>query len=159
MSAILQAAPVRLRPMNETDIDAVMAIETDIYPYPWTIGIMRDCLRVGYCCWLAEQEGQVVGYCIMSIAAGESHLLNICLHRDWQGQGIAGQLMKNMLNLAKRHGAEVCLLEVRPSNTRAIGLYEKFGFAEIGLRKSYYPAEVGREDALVLARQLPDYEE
>jgi ribosomal-protein-alanine N-acetyltransferase len=159
MSAIMQAAPIRLRPMQESDIDAVMAIETDIYPFPWTRGIMRDCLRVGYCCWLAVQDEQVVGYCIMSIGAGESHLLNICVHRDWQRQGIASQLLKHMLNLAKRHGAEVCLLEVRPSNISAIEMYEKFGFSEVGVRKSYYPAENGREDALILAYPLPDYEE
>lgn len=155
----MQAAPIRLRPMQESDLDAVMAIETDIYPFPWTRGIMRDCLRVGYCCWLAVQEEQVVGYCIMSIGAGESHLLNICVHRDWQRQGIASQLLKHMLQLAKRHGAEVCLLEVRPSNISAIEMYEKFGFSEVGVRKSYYPAEHGREDALILAYPLPDYEE
>jgi ribosomal-protein-alanine N-acetyltransferase len=155
----MQTAPIRLRPMQESDLDAVMAIETDIYPFPWTRGIMRDCLRVGYCCWLAVQEEQVVGYCIMSIGAGESHLLNICVHRDWQRQGIASQLLKHMLQLAKRHGAEVCLLEVRPSNISAIEMYEKFGFSEVGVRKSYYPAENGREDALILAYPLPDYEE
>ena len=159
MSAILQAAPIRLRPMHESDVDAVMAIENDIYPFPWTHGIMRDCLRVGYCCWLAVQDEQIIGYCIMSIGAGESHLLNICIRRDWQRQGIASQLMKHMLKLAKRHGAEVCLLEVRPSNTSAIEMYEKLGFSEVGLRKSYYPAENGREDALILAYQLLDFEE
>lgn len=159
MSAILQAAPIRLRPMHATDIDAVMEIENDIYPFPWTHGIMRDCLRVGYCCWLAEQDEQVVGYGIMSIAAGESHMLNICVHRDWQRQGIASQLMEHMLRLAKRHGAEVCLLEVRPSNIGAIEMYERFGFSEVGLRKSYYPAKNGREDAMILACPLLDYEE
>ncbi|WP_232020248.1 ribosomal protein S18-alanine N-acetyltransferase [Sulfuriflexus mobilis] len=159
MSAILQAVPIRLRPMRETDIDAVIAIENAIYPFPWTEGIMRDCLRVGYCCWLAVQEEQVVGYCIMSIGAGESHLLNICIHRDWQRQGVASQLMKNMLNIARRHGAETCLLEVRPSNIVAIELYEKLGFSQVGLRKAYYPAENGHEDALILAYPLSDYEE
>jgi ribosomal-protein-alanine N-acetyltransferase len=159
MSAIMQEAPIRLRPMQETDIEAVMAIENDIYSFPWSAGIMRDCLRVGYCCWLAEQDEQIVGYGIMSIGAGESHLLNICVHRDWQRQGVASQLLKHMLNLAKRHGAEVCLLEVRPSNISAIEMYEKFGFSEVGTRKSYYPAKNGREDALILAYPLPDYQE
>lgn len=159
MSAILQVAPIRLRPMHETDIDEVMAIETETYPFPWTAGIMHDCLRVGYCCWLAEQDEQVVGYCIMSIGAGESHLLNICLHRNWQRQGIASQLMKHMLRIAKRHGAEVCMLEVRPSNTTAVRMYEKLGFSEVGIRKSYYPAENGREDALIMSYTLPNYEE
>lgn len=159
MSAILQAAPIHLRPMHVTDIDAVMAIENDIYPFPWTAGIMRDCLRVGYCCWLAEQDEQVVGYCIMSIGAGESHLLNICIHRDWQRQGIASLLMEHMLRLAKRHGAEVCLLEVRLSNIGALEMYKKAGFAEVGVRKSYYPAEDGREDGLILSCPLPNYAE
>jgi ribosomal-protein-alanine N-acetyltransferase len=155
----MQTAPIRLRPMQEADIDAVMAIENDSYPFPWTQGIVRDCLRVGYSCWLAEQDEQVVGYCIMSVGAGEAHLLNICVHRNWQRQGIASQLLKHMMTLAKRHGAEVCLLEVRPSNIGAIEMYEKFGFSEVGMRKSYYPAKNGREDALILAYPLPDYEE
>jgi ribosomal-protein-alanine N-acetyltransferase len=155
----MQTAPIRLRPMQEADIDAVMAIENDSYPFPWTQGIVRDCLRVGYSCWLAEQDEQVVGYCIMSVGAGEAHLLNICVHRNWQRQGIASQLLKHMMTLAKRHGAEVCLLEVRPSNIGAIEMYEKFGFSEVGMRKAYYPAENGREDALILAYPLPDYEE
>jgi len=159
MSAILQEATINLRPMQAADIDAVMEIENATYPFPWTAGIMRDCLRVGYCCWLAEQDEQIVGYSIMSIGAGESHLLNICVHRDWQRQGIASQLLKHMLNLAKRHGAEVCLLEVRPSNRSAIELYEKNGFSEVGRRKSYYPAKNGHEDALILACPLLDYTE
>lgn len=159
MSAILESAPLRLRPMHRSDIDAVMAIENDVYPFPWTEGIMRDCLRVGYCCWLVEQDEQLVGYCIMSIAAGEAHLLNICIHRDWQRQGIATQLVGHMLSLAKRHAAEVCLLEVRPSNKSAVAMYKKQGFTEVGRRKGYYPSDDGREDALVLSYPLPDYEE
>lgn len=159
MSAVLQVSPIRFRPMYLNDIDTVMEIENDLYTFPWTSGIMHDCLRVGYCCWLVEQDERVVGYCIMSIAAGESHLLNICLHRDWQRQGIAEKLMKHMLALAKRHGAEVCLLEVRLSNIAAVAMYLKYGFSEVGRRKSYYPAEKGREDALILSYPLLDYAE
>ena len=136
------------------DLDAVMEIESRAYDCPWTQGIFRDCLRVGYCCWCYEIDGLIQGYGVMSVAAGESHILNISVRPESQRQGIGSKLMKHFLQLARRHDADTVMLEVRPSNKLAIKLYEKLGFNEIGVRRNYYPAHQGREDALLLALSL-----
>jgi len=154
MSAVLQQPNVTVRPMRDVDVDAVLKIENEMYPFPWTEGIFRDCLRVGYCCWVLMQDEQIVAYAVLSIAAGESHLLNVCVSKQCQRSGYGKQLVEHMLNLAKRHDAQVCLLEVRPSNIAAVRLYEKMNFVEVGIRPAYYPAKNGREDALILALEL-----
>jgi ribosomal-protein-alanine N-acetyltransferase len=136
------------------DLDAVMEIESRAYDFPWTQGIFRDCLRVGYCCWCYEIDGLIQGYGVMSVAAGESHILNISVRPESRRQGIGSKLMKHFLQLARRHDADTVMLEVRPSNKLAIKLYEKLGFNEIGVRRNYYPAHQGREDALLLALSL-----
>lgn len=156
MSAVVAGHGTRLRPLGVDDLDAVMAIEDRAYGFPWTLGIFRDCLRVGYCCWCYENNGEILGYGVMSVAAGESHILNLTVNPDVQRQGVGTRLLKHFLQLACRHNADTVMLEVRPSNTPAIRLYEKLGFNEIGLRRNYYPAEDGREDALLLALSLVD---
>lgn len=154
MSAILANRGAGIRPLTGADLDAVMEIEIRAYDFPWTQSIFRDCLRVGYCCWCCENEGIIQGYGVMSAAAGESHILNLTVHPESQRQGIGSKLLKHFLQLARRHGADTIMLEVRPSNRKAINLYEKLGFNEIGVRRNYYPAEDGREDALMLALNL-----
>ena len=154
MSAILARQGSRIRPLATVDLDAVMDIESRAYDFPWTQGIFRDCLRVGYCCWCYENDGLVQGYGVMSVAAGESHILNLTVRPESQRQGIGSKLMKHFLQLARRHDADIVMLEVRPTNLSAIGLYEKMGFNEIGVRRNYYPAAEGREDALLLALSL-----
>lgn len=154
MSAIPVSQGSRIRPLAVTDLESVMEIELRAYPYPWTRGIFRDCLRVGYCCWCYETDGQLHGYGVMSIAAGESHLLNITVCPESQRQGIGEKLMNHFLNLARRHDADIVMLEVRPSNHAAIALYEKLGFNELGVRPNYYPSDDGREDALLLGLSL-----
>ncbi len=154
MSAILAMQGSRIRPLSMADLDTVMDIESQAYDFPWTQGIFRDCLRVGYCCWCYENDGLIQGYGVMSVAAGESHILNITVRPESQRQGIGSKLMKHFLQLARRHNADIAMLEVRPSNVSAISLYEKMGFNEIGVRRNYYPADEGREDALLLALSL-----
>lgn len=155
--AAAQPQPSTLRPMREDDLDAVMAIEVRAYPYPWTLGILRDCLRAGHPAWVLLRDGQVIGYFLMSVAAGEGHVLNVCVAPEQQGQGYGRKLMRAILRLARGHGAERVFLEVRPSNVGAIQLYFDMGFNEIGRRPRYYPAKDGREDALVMAIELlPD---
>jgi len=144
----------RIRPLVGADLDAVMHIEQRAYAFPWTLGIFGDCLRVGYCCWCYEIDGRILAYGVMSVAVGESHILNLTVDPGSQRQGIGARLMKHFLQLARRHNADIVMLEVRPSNTAAIRLYEKLGFNEIGVRRDYYPAQHGREDALVLALSL-----
>lgn len=146
--------PSALRPMREADLDAVMAIEVRAYPYPWTLGILRDCLRADYPAWVLLHDGAVIGYFLMSLAAGEAHVLNVCVAPERQGHGHGRRLLRAILQIARGRGAQRVFLEVRPSNTGAIALYFDIGFNEIGRRPRYYPAKDGREDALVMAIEL-----
>jgi len=154
MSAVLAGQGSKLRPLVVADLDAIMEIEQRAYDFPWSQGIFRDCLRVGYCCWCHEIDNEIHAYGVMSVAAGESHILNLTVRPESQRKGIGIKLMKHFLQLACRHNADTVMLEVRPSNTAAVRLYEKLGFNEIGVRRNYYPAGEGREDALLLALSL-----
>ena len=143
-----------LRPMREDDLDAVHAVEIRAYEFPWTVGIFRDCLRADYPAWVMQHEGRIIGYFLMSIAADEAHVLNICIDPNFQGQGLGRQLLRALVRVARGRKAERVFLEVRPSNAGAIALYYSEGFNEIGRRPRYYPARDGREDALVMAIEL-----
>ncbi len=139
------------------DLPAVIKNERRCYSHPWTEGIFKDCIKSGYECWLYIYLKQVVGHGVLSIAAGESHILNVCIHPDSQGLGFGKMLVKHLLSKAKSKRAKRVFLEVRPSNLAAYKLYEELGFNEIGVRPNYYPAHIGREDALVLGKEfLPD---
>ena len=147
----------RLRRLREADIDAVMEIELRAYPFPWTPGNFRDCLRAGYAMWVLEDEAGLVGYAAASVQAGEAHLLNLCIAPELQSRGQGRRLLRAMRQIAKGHGAERLFLEVRPSNPHAIALYHDEGFNEIGRRPRYYPSHGGgREDAIVMAMELLD---
>lgn len=148
--------PTALRPMREDDLDAVMAIEQRAYPFPWTHGIFRDCLRAGYPAWVMHGADDIVGYGVISIAAEEAHVLNVCVDPHWQGRGMGRRLLRALVRLARGHGAQRMYLEVRPSNPGAMALYHDEGFNEIGRRPRYYPASQGREDAIVMAIELLD---
>ena len=146
-----------LRPMREADLDAVMRIELRAYPFPWTQGIFRDCLHAGYPMWVQERCGVIVGYGVLSIAADEAHVLNLCTAPECEGQGLGRKMLQSLLRIARGNGAQRVFLEVRPSNPRAIELYDRSGFNEIGRRPRYYPApNNGREDAIVMAMELLD---
>lgn len=145
-----------MRPMRATDVDAVMDVELRAYPFPWTRGIFDDCLRAGYPAWLLHVDGRLAGYGVLSIAAGEAHVLNVCVDPALQGGGLGRRLFRALIDIARQHGAERVFLEVRPSNPHAIALYHDEGFNEIGRRPRYYPAHTGREDAIVMARELLD---
>ncbi len=147
-------ALANLRPMRESDLDAVFAVEIAAYPFPWTMGIFRDCLRADYPAWVLEDDAGIVGYFLVSLAAGEAHVLNICIAPDRQGRGHGRRLLRALLQIARARGAERVFLEVRPSNRGAIELYHQEGFNEIGRRPRYYPSHDGREDALVMAIEL-----
>ncbi|MGR9013668.1 MAG: ribosomal protein S18-alanine N-acetyltransferase [Gammaproteobacteria bacterium] len=144
---------MRLRKMRSSDLPGVLAIERANYHSPWGEDIFRDCFKANYSCWVCEENDTVLGYSILAMAVGEAHILNICVAAAEQGQGIGRKMLENLIETA-RGRAETMFLEVRPSNTVAIALYEKMGFNEIGVRKGYYPAENGREDALMLAMQI-----
>lgn len=155
MSAQLRDPLLSLRPMREEDLLQVIAIEEEVYPFPWTLGIFQDCLRVGYCCWVMVLDKEVVGYGVMSVVIDESHILNLCVHPHRQSKGLGRRLLLRLLKIARQHGAETAFLEVRVGNQVALRLYESLGFVEIGRRRNYYPAqEGGREDALVMSLEL-----
>jgi len=154
MSAVIKHPLLRLRPMSEEDVEAVLGVERAAYAHAWTEGIFRDCLRVGYCCWVCLLDGMAIGHGVISVAAGECHVLNVCVHPQWQGQGIGRKILRHMLDLGRRHQADTAFLEVRASNQAAITLYLSEGFSEVGCRRGYYPDGEGREDALVFARDL-----
>jgi len=153
MSAQLDLIP-RYRRMTAADLDAVIAIEDVIYLYPWKRGNFSDSLAAGYHCWMVECGGGAVGYTVVMVAAGEAHLLNLSVAGAWQRRGLGRELLNFALKLARDYGAEKILLEVRPSNRPAIALYSAAGFAEIAVRRGYYPAGSGREDAIVLQLDL-----
>jgi [ribosomal protein S18]-alanine N-acetyltransferase len=153
MSAVLKESP-RLAPMVERDLDEVAAIERAVYSHPWTRGNFADSLRAGYQCWTWRIGGELIGYFVLLIAAGEAHLLNLSIAAAWQRRGQGSALLVEALRVARERGARHVFLEVRPSNPGAIALYERFGFRRIALRRGYYPSQSGREDALVLSRAL-----
>ena len=157
MSALASDAPqpvAALRPMRESDLAEVHALEIRAYEFPWTLGIFRDCLRADYPAWVLQVDGRLAGYCLMSIAAGEAHVLNVCTAPELQGRGLGRQLVHALLRIARARRVDRVFLEVRPSNVAAIRLYDAEGFNEIGRRPRYYPARNGREDALVMALEV-----
>ncbi|MGH8468625.1 MAG: ribosomal protein S18-alanine N-acetyltransferase [Gammaproteobacteria bacterium] len=155
MSALLKPMTVTLRPMVERDVPEVIEIERQAYDFPWSKGVMIDCIRLGYISWVLEHERLIGAYSFMTVAAGEAHLLNLCVKPRWQGRRFGRTLLEHVVEDARVRGAETMFLEVRPSNGPGRQLYARAGFKEIGLRPDYYPAHEGREDALMLALPLP----
>lgn len=133
--------------MLATDLDAVLLIEQKSYPIPWTIGIFEDCLRVNYPSWVLAKDDELIGYILFSVGADEAHLLNICISPDYLKQGHAKSLLTDRMKLLKQKKVHTVFLEVRVSSKPAIALYESLGFERIGLRKDYYKAMNGKEDA------------
>ncbi len=154
MSAVLKPLEFSFRPMTHDDLESIVRIERAAYPYPWTLGNFRDCLEAGYSCWTAELDGEIAGYWIMMLAVGEGHILNCCVAPAWQGRGFGRQMMEHLIATARSHGAQFIFLEVRPSNTPAVRLYQRLGFSALALRKGYYPSDQGAEDALVMRLDL-----
>jgi ribosomal-protein-alanine N-acetyltransferase len=146
--------PITYRKMTPSDLAGVMAVELRTYPFPWSEGNFADCLRAGYEMYVALLGHQIVGYAVLSVAAGEAHVLNICVDPPRQRLGIGTHLLNLLIRAAERGGAEMLFLEVRQSNDAAQRRYEAAGFVEVGVRANYYPTHYGREDAIVLARQL-----
>lgn len=140
--------------MDAADLDAVVAVERRIYPFPWTHGNFADSLAAGYRCWLCHQDGLMVGYAVVMEVIEEVHLLNLSVIPERQCTGIGSEFLEHLFGDARRRGAGRMLLEVRPSNVSGRALYRRYGFIVIGERRGYYPAEQGREDAIVMMRDL-----
>jgi ribosomal-protein-alanine N-acetyltransferase len=140
--------------MSLADLDAVMAIEGEVYPFPWTRGNFGDSIISGYHCLVLEQAGCMIGYGVMMSGAGEAHMLNLSIAATWQRRGWGGMLLQHFIDLARKHHVRLMFLEVRQSNPGAVLLYAKAGFSQIATRKDYYPATNGREDAVVMELKL-----
>jgi ribosomal-protein-alanine N-acetyltransferase len=149
-----EAPEVLLRPMMEMDLPEVATVEQSSYAFPWSENIFRDCLRVGYTCRALDLAGRIIGYGVMSIGAGEAHILNVCVRDEFRNLGFGRRLLEHLLERAGVAGVGEAFLEVRPSNLAAIRLYQRLGFEQIGIRRGYYQAPDGREDAIVLKRDL-----
>jgi [ribosomal protein S18]-alanine N-acetyltransferase len=157
LSFSTQAMPrddIRMRPMQMHDLDNIMQIEPTIYSYPWTRGNFSDSLSNGYSGWVMEHDGEMIGYSLLMIVMDEAHLLNLSVVKYMQKQGLGRFLLAHMLQIAKNHQAANMFLEVRASNISAITLYENMGFCEMAVRRGYYPAKEGREDAILMGLAL-----
>jgi ribosomal-protein-alanine N-acetyltransferase len=156
MIAVAKDLPPTIRPMCQSDIAGISAIENDTYDFPWSSGIFRDCLLAGYTNIVLDHDGDVVGYGVMSIAAGEAHLLNICVEGNLRRNGEGRRLLGHLLGVAREAISERVFLEVRPSNEIAMALYHSVGFSVLGIRPAYYKSTQGSEDAVVLVYHFGD---
>lgn len=152
-AAPMDCLPV-IRPMRPRDVTAVYGVESNAYDYPWALNIFRDCLRMGYECWVQLATDRVVGHVVLAMGPGEAHVLNLAVHPDWHDRGFGRALLEQALSRAEELGAESVFLEVRPSNAPAVHLYSGFGFRRVGRRPGYYQTATGREDALVMRYDL-----
>ena len=153
MSALPQPL-FHYRPMRPEDLDAVAAVEQDIYTHPWTRGNFAASLVAGHCAWVVEAAEGLAAYGVVMVGAGEAHLLNFNIARALQGRGLGRQLLAFFENRARELECRTMLLEVRRSNARARELYSRAGFHELTVRRNYYPAEGGREDAILMGKDL-----
>ncbi|WP_158885839.1 ribosomal protein S18-alanine N-acetyltransferase [Rhodanobacter sp. L36] len=153
MAAVVRPV-AQVRAMRPEDLAAVSAMENASYEFPWSLGIFGDCLKAGHPCWVLCMDATICGYGILSMGAGEAHVLNICVDPVYRGQGLGRLLLGRLLDISRWNGAERAFLEVRPSNPLAKSLYDSVGFTEIGRRPRYYPATHGREDAIVMVLDL-----
>ncbi len=147
---------VQIRPMCEADLEAVALIESRSYRFPWSKRLLGSCLHAGYYCCVMEAAGQLCGYAILTHAAGEAHVLNVCVAPEFQGKGLGRRLLKHLIGFCRYWNDEVLILEVRKSNQVAKNLYASLGFETIGTRRDYYRDGTHREDAIVMRMRLRD---
>lgn len=151
MSALPKPDVDRYVPMAEADLREVVAIEADLYPFPWTRGNFLDSVRAGYSVWvLRDASTALIAYSVMTLMIDEAHLLNLSVARHSQRGGLGWRTLEWMAEVARGYGARTMLLEARPSNASAVRMYQRYGFEQIGVRRGYYPAHGGREDAWVM---------
>jgi ribosomal-protein-alanine N-acetyltransferase len=157
MAASLEQVGLVLRPMVVADVDEVYALEQSVFPHPWSRGNFMDSLASGYDAWVLREpdEGALAGYFLVMYAVDEAHLLDVAVCGARHGSGLGRLLLDRIAARARAMGMGSILLEVRPSNVRALQVYERYGYTQIGRRKGYYPAHEGRrEDAIVMRYAL-----
>ncbi len=142
---------MQLRRMSMDDLADVLQVENAGYSHPWSEGVMRGCVRMGYDMWVGEVDDVIRAHAVIQMMVDEAHLLNVCVHPAFQRNGYGQQMLTHVIERAGEMGAHRIILEVRPSNKGAVKMYYAAGFERIGVRKGYYPGEDGREDAWVLS--------
>ncbi len=142
------------REISLGDLDGIVQIERAVNPFPWGEEALRDTIASSGHHLMSLREGRAVGFLLSSFVLDEAQLLLIGVSPDWQGVGVGGQLLKELINRSQDQGHKLIYLEVRSGNERAIRLYRSLGFIDIGVRRDYYPGLVGREDAIVMSLQL-----
>ena len=142
------------REISLGDLDGIVQIERAVNPFPWGEEALRDTIASSGHHLMSLREGRAVGFLLSSFVLDEAQLLLIGVSHDWQGVGVGGQLLKELINRSLDQGHKLIYLEVRSGNERAIRLYRSLGFIDIGVRRDYYPGLVGREDAIVMSLQL-----
>ena len=147
---------IELLPMRPADLDAVLAIEYRVCAFPWSRANFADSIASRYSCWICRVDNELAGYFVVMLAVDEAHLLTIAVAESHQRRGLGARLLRQAMSVGRAGGATTLLLEVRPSNGKALAMYRHFGFAQVGVRRGYYPAEGGREDALVLTHPLAE---
>ena len=155
MNAMLEPS-VEMLPMAVRDVDDILRIEYEAYSHPWSRANFTDSIASGYSCWVCRVGGELIGYFVLMLAVDEAHLLTIAVAENHQRRGLGARLLSQAMSVGRAGGATTLLLEVRPSNAKALAMYRHFGFAQIGVRRGYYPAASGREDALVLTHPLTE---
>ena len=155
MNAMLEPS-IDMMPMTLQDLDEILRIEYKVYSHPWSRANFSASMANGYGCWVCRVGGELIGYFVLMMAVDEVHLLNISVAGKHQKRGFGARLLRHARVVARQNGGRILLLEVRPSNTNALTLYRHFGFRQIGVRRGYYPATEGREDALVLTHALEE---
>jgi len=149
-----KANSARVRVLQLSDLPRIMPLENNAYDFPWSEAIFRDCFNSAYTGLAIEVEGALLGYGMLSIAAGEAHILNVVIDSNQRSCGLGRKLVRRLIDQARWHRVERVFLEVRASNIVARSLYANLGFQEIGVRKAYYPGRKTREDAVVMSLQL-----
>ena len=150
-----EAAPPQAAPMTLADLDAVVALEQVVYPFPWTRGNFVDSLAAGHVAWLLRaRSGALLAYCVAMPGVEEMHLLNLTVTPAGQGRGLARGLLDTLVAQCRREQRNALWLEVRESNQRARRIYQDYGFEAVGLRRGYYPASDRREDAVVMRLRI-----
>ena len=151
MSAVPREVSELIAPMQPQDVAEVLAIEQVAYEFPWTHGNFVDSLRAGHSAWtMRDTSGNLLAYAVVMMALDEAHLLNLTVAPACQRFGFGWRMLEAMAENARGYGARTMLLEVRPSNSAAQSMYGRYGFVRIGIRRDYYPAREGREDAIVM---------
>lgn len=154
MIRAMAEVPVIIRDMHHDDLAIVSDIERRSYEFPWSHSVFRDCFLAGYKCIALIRGEDVAAYGILSVAAGEAHILNLCVDPDYRSHGYGERMLDELLYRARSASVREIFLEVRPSNEAAIALYRKRGFYQVAARPAYYQANEGREDAAVLSKKL-----